>query len=56
VLVTRFLQEQLYQVQATDPATFAAVSLGLLAVAVLACLFPAWRAVRVDPVRALQAE
>ena len=56
VLVTRFLQEQLYEVQATDPATFAAVSFGLLAVAVVACLLPAWRAVRVDPVRALQAE
>ncbi len=55
-LLTRYLQEQLYEVQATDPATFTAVSLGLVAVAVLACLIPAWRAVRIDPVRALQAE
>jgi len=56
VFLTRFLHEQLYQVQPSDPATFGGVSLGLLAVAVLACLIPAWRAVRVDPVRALQTE
>lgn len=55
-LLTRFLQEQLYQVQPSDPATFGGVSFGLLSVAVLACLIPAWRAVRVDPVRALQTE
>jgi predicted permease len=56
VFLTRFLQEQLYQVQPSDPATFGGVSVGLLAVACLACLAPAWRAVRVDPVRALQTE
>ena len=56
IFLTRYLQEQLYQVQARDPLTFGAVSIGLLCVAVLACLVPAWRAVRVDPVRALQAE
>jgi predicted permease len=55
-LLTRFLQEQLYQVQPSDPATFGGVTFGLLSVAVLACLIPAWRAVRVDPVRALQTE
>ena len=54
--LARFLQEQLFEVQATDPGTFAGVSLGLLLVAVLAALIPAWRAVRVDPVRALQTE
>jgi putative ABC transport system permease protein len=56
VFLTRLLREQLYQVQPTDPATFATVSVGLVAVAVLACLIPAWRAVRVDPVRAIQTE
>jgi len=45
-----------YQVEASDPATFGGVSFGLLAVGLLACLIPAWRAVRVDPVRALQTE
>jgi putative ABC transport system permease protein len=54
--LTRFLQDQLYEVRATDPATFGAVTLGLLAVAVLSCLVPAWRAARLDPVRALQSE
>jgi len=54
--LTRFLREQLYQVEASDPATFGGVSFGLLAVGLLACLIPAWRAVRVDPVRALQTE
>lgn len=56
LLVTRFLEEQLYEVRPTDLATFLSVSFGLLCVAALACLLPAWRAVRVDPVRALQME
>ena len=42
--LARFLQEQLFEVQATDPGTFAGVSLGLLLVAVLAALIPAWAA------------
>ena len=54
--LTRFLQDQLYEVQTSDPATFGGVSFALLSVAVLACLIPAWRALRVDPVRALQTE
>ena len=56
LFVTRFLQGQLYEVQATDPRTFVGVALGLVAVGILACLVPAWRALRVDPVRALQGE
>jgi putative ABC transport system permease protein len=54
--VTRFLQGQLYDVEATDPGTFVLVSLALTLVGALACLLPAWRALRIDPVRALQAE
>jgi putative ABC transport system permease protein len=55
-LVTRFLQEQLYEVQATDPGTFGVVAVGLALIGVVACLAPALRAIRIDPVRALQTE
>lgn len=39
-----------------DPATYAAVSVGLTGVALLATWIPAHRASRVDPVTALRAE
>ncbi|NIR42456.1 MAG: ABC transporter permease [Gemmatimonadetes bacterium] len=53
---TRLVQEQLYEVNATDPATFISVSLFFVLVALSACLIPAWRACRVDPVEAFRAE
>jgi putative ABC transport system permease protein len=53
---TRFIQQQLYGVESYDPATFVVTALGFGFVALFACLVPAWRATRVDPVTTLQAE
>jgi ABC-type antimicrobial peptide transport system permease subunit len=53
---TRVLKNMLYGVSATDAATFTAVPLILMAVALLASYIPARRATRVDPVSALRAE
>jgi putative ABC transport system permease protein len=53
---TRLLQEMLYQVGTFDPVTFVGVSLFFVVVALAACLVPAWRASRVDPVVAFRVE
>jgi predicted permease len=45
----RALQSLLYQVRPADPATLGAVTATLMAVALIACWFPAWRASRLDP-------
>jgi len=55
-LVTRLLQSMLYETKALDPVIFAVVSLVLLLVSAAACLLPAWRASRLDPMQALRAE
>lgn len=53
---TRLLASQLYGVAPTDPLTLGAVTLVLGIVALLACVVPAWRGARVDPVEALRTE
>ncbi len=53
---TRVLQSMLYGMKPLDPLVFALVATILLAVAILACIIPAWRASHLDPVQALRAE
>lgn len=52
----RLLRDQLFGVSPQDPATLAAVGVTLLAVAFVATVVPARRAIRVPPVQALAAE
>ena len=52
--LTRLLSRLLYQVSATDPATFAMIAAIFLLVALAASYIPAWRATRIDPLEALR--
>jgi predicted permease len=53
---TRIFQSMLFGTKPLDPVVLSAVIATLLAVAVLACLAPAWRASRLDPMQALRTE
>jgi ABC-type antimicrobial peptide transport system permease subunit len=52
----RLMTSLLFEVNAVDPLTYAAVSVGLALAAALASCVPAWRAATIDPAGALRAE
>ncbi len=56
VILTRFLRTMLFDIKPTDPVTFGALTILLAAVALLACLVPAHKASRVDPLVSLRHE
>ena len=55
-VTVRLIRSMLYDTQPLDPVVFAAVTAALLVVAALACMAPAWRASRLDPMQALRTE
>ena len=56
VALTRVMQSMLYNLNARDPLTFTLIAIGFTLIALLACLLPALRATKVDPLVALRAD
>jgi len=52
----QLLQQLLFGVEAADPTSFVAAAVSFVLIAFIACLLPAWRATRVDPIIIMQAE
>jgi predicted permease len=55
-ILGRLLVHMIYGVHPSDPLTFAAVTLLLGGIALIACIAPAYRATKVDPMKALREE
>lgn len=56
LMLTRSLTAMLADVRSADPASIGAAAMILMATALLACLVPGWRAMRVEPMTALRAD
>jgi predicted permease len=56
LLLTRLLGNLLYKVSPRDPVAFGCAFAVMALVSVAACLLPAWRAARTDPMRALRSQ
>ena len=56
LVIARLLARQVWNVSPFDPVAFTLVSLVVLAAGVQACLWPAWRASRIDPILALRQD
>ena len=54
--ITQLIGSMLYDTRPLDPTVYVAVTFTLLLVATLACMIPAWRASRLDPMQALRME
>ena len=54
--LTRWLSSLLFEITPVDPATFSAVSVLVVAVALTACWIPARRAAGIDPIQALREQ
>jgi putative ABC transport system permease protein len=54
--VTRLVQSMLYKTQPLDPIVFLLVTATLLLVAAVACVWPAWRTSRLDPMETLRSD
>jgi ABC-type antimicrobial peptide transport system permease subunit len=56
IALSRYLSSLFFGVSPANPATYVEVALLMIGIALVACLLPAWRAIRVNPMVALRYE